>query len=191
MKLLCVCTCVLVCRGEAAVWLMVCRFRNANVSSGAFVRNTVIRPPAPWVEPFAAPAPALIYFDVNRKVIWVPEGSWRERKWCVCLCVCDGLQYRGTPQGSQPGPEGWPREEGALVLREGFGKDYWETKMFSLWLKETLEMLSPKSPLVWGGCLAGKLKLHPNTFSLLSFELVFAIINMLYLLSEFWASNLL
>lgn len=62
---------------------MVGRFRNANVSSVAFVRNTVIRPPAPWVEPLAAPAPALVYFDVNRKVSRVPEGSWRNGDWCV------------------------------------------------------------------------------------------------------------
>lgn len=62
---------------------MVDTFRNANVSSVAFVRNTVIRPPTPWVEPLTAPAPALIYFDVNRKVSWVPEGSWRDGEWCV------------------------------------------------------------------------------------------------------------
>ena len=76
------CTCVW--RRQAAGWVMAGRFRNANVSSVAFVRNTVIRPPAPWVEPLAAPAPALIYFDVNRKVSWVPEGSWRGW-WMVCV----------------------------------------------------------------------------------------------------------
>lgn len=69
--------------------MTVCRFRNANVSYVAFVRNTVIRPPAPWVEPLAAPAPALIYFDVNRKVIWVPEGSWRVVKLCVYVCLLE------------------------------------------------------------------------------------------------------
>ncbi|TNN51666.1 hypothetical protein EYF80_038136 [Liparis tanakae] len=59
---------------------MLGRSRNANVSSAAFVRNTVIRPPAPWVEPLAAAAPAPVCFDVNRKVSRVPEGScqrWR------------------------------------------------------------------------------------------------------------------
>lgn len=62
---------------------MVGRLRNANVSSAACVRNTVIRPPAPWVEPLATPAAALIHFDVNRKVSRVPEGSWSDGGWCV------------------------------------------------------------------------------------------------------------
>lgn len=60
---------------------------------------------------------------------------------CMCVCVCGKFQSWGTFQGSQPGPEGWPWEEGPLVLREGFWKDYWETKMFSLWLKETSDPL--------------------------------------------------
>lgn len=45
------------------------------------------------------------------------------------------------------------REEGPSV---GFGGDYFETKMFSLWLKETLEMLSAKSPPVRGGLFGRK-----------------------------------
>lgn len=54
------------------------------------MRNTVIRPPVPWVEPLTALAFALICFDVNRKVSWVPEGSWSDG---VCgfglfVCVC-------------------------------------------------------------------------------------------------------
>lgn len=129
----CLCVPVYTCREEAAVWVMVGRFRNANVSSVAFVRNTVIRPPAPWVEPLAAPAPALIYFDVNRKVSGVPEGSWRDGERCVWWASVQ----RDAPPGSQTGPEGWPTEEGPSELREGFGEDYWEAKMFSLWLKET------------------------------------------------------
>lgn len=90
---------------EAAVWVMVDRLRNANVSSVAFVRNTVIRPPAPWVEPLTAPAPALIYFDVNRKVSWVPEGSCRDVEWCVWRAL---LQRRSSriPDGAGGMAEG-------------------------------------------------------------------------------------
>lgn len=76
---------------------MLGRFRNANVSSVAFVRKTVIRPPAPWVEPLAAPAPTLVYFDVNRKVSRVPEGSWGDGGASV---------YGDAPLGSQTGLEG-------------------------------------------------------------------------------------
>lgn len=76
------------CAGKA-----VCRLGNANVSSVAVVRNTVIRPPAPWVEPSAAAAPAMIYFDVNRKVICVPAGSRIHTKMCVIVYVHGGLWY--------------------------------------------------------------------------------------------------
>lgn len=37
-----------------------CMLRNANVSYEAVVRNKVIRPPAPWVEPLAAAPLSLI-----------------------------------------------------------------------------------------------------------------------------------
>lgn len=40
----------------------------------------MIRPPASRVESLVAPVPALIYFDVDRKVNSVPEGSRRERE---------------------------------------------------------------------------------------------------------------
>lgn len=52
-----------------------------------------------------------------------------------------------------------------MELREGFRKDYREAKMFSLWLKETLEILSLKTPMVQGGCLGKKLKPHPQFFA--------------------------
>lgn len=74
------------CEWEVVAQLLVCRLGNANVSSVAVVRNTVIRPPAPWVEPSTAVAPTLIYFDVNRKVICVPKGSCKQGK-CACMCM--------------------------------------------------------------------------------------------------------
>lgn len=43
-------------------------------------------------------------------------------------------------------------------------------------------MLSPKSPPVWGDCVAGKLQLHPKDFQIFSgLELLFTVINMFYL----------
>lgn len=60
------------------------RLRNANVSLVDFVRNRVIRPPLSWVETLAALASTLIYFDVDRKVSWVSEGPWSERRGMVC-----------------------------------------------------------------------------------------------------------
>lgn len=91
------------CGGEAAARPLVCRLGNANVSSVAFVRNTVIRPPAPWVEPSAAAAPTLIYFDVNRKVICVPEGSCIQGKMCVYVL---GFGTEVLEEEPRMGPEG-------------------------------------------------------------------------------------
>lgn len=68
------------------------RLRNANVSPVAFVRNGVIRPPVPWVEPLAPPASTLIYFGTDRKVSKAPEGLWRERE--MVNGVCGGLWYK-------------------------------------------------------------------------------------------------
>lgn len=59
------------------------------------VRNKVIRPPAPWGEPLAAAALALIWFDVNRKVISVPGGGMDRLRARVFLCVCDPTWGRG------------------------------------------------------------------------------------------------
>ncbi|KAK1883130.1 hypothetical protein KUDE01_023905, partial [Dissostichus eleginoides] len=47
--------------------------------------------------------PALLYFDVNRKVSRVPEGSWRDAEGVCAEGVCAGLSIRDAPPGSQTG----------------------------------------------------------------------------------------
>jgi len=99
---------------------MLGRSRNANVSSAAFVRNTVIRrPPAPWVEPLAAPAPALVCFDVNRKVSRVPEGSCQ--RWRMVCLAGFGRQRRssGSPDGPVRGGRG---RKGPCSLERASGR---------------------------------------------------------------------
>lgn len=92
--------------------------RNANVSSVDFLRNTEIRPLAPWVEPLAALTPALIYFDADSKVSLVPEGSWRrDGEGCVA-------EFRILSRSLTIPDRGKMWEEGSSEFREGLRRDY-------------------------------------------------------------------
>lgn len=137
---------------EAAVWVMVGRFRNANVSSVAFVRNTVIRPPAPWVEPLTCTG-SRSWFTLTST--GRSAGSLRGHGEMV-NGVCAGLQYTETLlEGPRRGWRDGRGRKGPWSLGRASGRITERLKCFLCGWKKPKKFSQPNLPWfegdVWQG----------------------------------------